>query len=122
MYVLRAMQQDQHGNYIRANIIFAELDTGGKRVECPRCHVPFNPHLGIYKYSYLSFIVTMFFFATILRLVYLFITTIGNLIAEKFPCENCKGYLCYRNNPARTSKCRCCNISRPLQSMFSKKI
>ncbi|KAF2533109.1 hypothetical protein F2Q70_00030448 [Brassica cretica] len=25
---------------------FAEIETGGLRVECLRCHVPFRPHLG----------------------------------------------------------------------------
>ncbi|CAH2034616.1 unnamed protein product, partial [Thlaspi arvense] len=25
---------------------FAELETGGRRVKCPRCHAPFTPHLG----------------------------------------------------------------------------
>ncbi|XP_019091069.1 PREDICTED: uncharacterized protein LOC104743666 [Camelina sativa] len=27
-------------------IIFAELDTGGKIIKCPNCHVPVKPHLG----------------------------------------------------------------------------
>ncbi|CAA7014204.1 unnamed protein product [Microthlaspi erraticum] len=27
-------------------LVFADLEIEGRRVECPRCHVPFTPHLG----------------------------------------------------------------------------
>ncbi|ESQ33773.1 hypothetical protein EUTSA_v10009449mg [Eutrema salsugineum] len=36
----------QNLEYRRGTIHFAELETGGKRVECPTCHAPFKPHLG----------------------------------------------------------------------------
>ncbi|KAF2557093.1 hypothetical protein F2Q68_00014859 [Brassica cretica] len=39
----RAMQNQANR---RGRYHFAELRTGGLRVICPQCHVPFTPHLG----------------------------------------------------------------------------
>ena len=70
---LRAMKDHERAileeriNYYLAKrterIVFAELDTGGKIIECPNCHVQFTPTLGkIYK-EQISFVIDFFLFS-----------------------------------------------------------
>lgn len=44
----RAILEERLNYHLRKRIIYAELDTGGKIIQCPNCHVPFKPHLGKY--------------------------------------------------------------------------
>lgn len=39
--------ENQGGYNRQRTLVFADLEIDGRRVECPRCHVPFIPHLGI---------------------------------------------------------------------------
>ncbi|KAL9307830.1 hypothetical protein AtEden1_Chr1g0033661 [Arabidopsis thaliana] len=87
----RAILEERINYYLAKRterIVFAELDTGGKIIECPNCHVQFTP-------------------------------TLGNWIADKFACKSCKANLSFRNSTAKTARCPCCTISRPVPNNFT---
>lgn len=112
-------------NYLltKRTVCYAELDTGGKRIECPNCHVQIIPTLGknIIRSIFLltfSLLQKSFFFELFCNTFDLVITT-GNWISDKFPCKSCKANLCFRNSTAKTARCPCRNISRPVPSMCS---
>ncbi|CAD5314130.1 unnamed protein product [Arabidopsis thaliana] len=42
-----------------------------------------------------------------------------NWIADKFACKSCKANLSFRNSTAKTARCPCCTISRPVPNNFT---